>query len=194
MKIYWQLFLTFAKIGAFTIGGGYAMLPLIRREVVDKKRWISASDFVDMIALSQTVPGILAVNISILTGYRIKGNKGSIVATIGTILPSFIMILLIAMFFRQFQDNVYVAKIFRAIRPAVVALIAVPVFTTAKSVGIHLKTVIIPIAAAVLIAFWGVSPIFIVLAAAGGGVIYGKYSKQGHKKKERGKENYLSEQ
>jgi chromate transporter len=88
------------------------------------------------------------------------------------------MILLIAMFFRQFQENIYVAKIFKAIRPAVVALIAVPVFTTAKSVGINLKSIIIPIAAAVLIAFWGVSPIFIVLAAAIGGILYGEYKKR----------------
>lgn len=171
MGLYGQIFCTFAKIGAFTIGGGYAMLPLIQKEVVEKKQWISPDDFVDMIALSQSVPGILAVNIAIFTGYRMKGNAGSIVATLGSILPSFIIILLIAMFFRNFQDNVYIAKIFKAIRPAVVALIAVPVFTTAKSVGINLKTVIIPVAAAFLIWYLGVSPVYIVLAAALGGII-----------------------
>jgi chromate transporter len=174
MGLYGQIFCTFAKIGAFTIGGGYAMLPLIQKEVVEKKQWISPDDFVDMIALSQSVPGILAVNIAIFTGYRMKGNAGSIVATLGSILPSFIIILLIAMFFRNFQDNVYIAKIFKAIRPAVVALIAVPVFTTAKSVGINLKTVIIPVAAAFLIWYLGVSPVYIVLAAAIGGIIYGR--------------------
>lgn len=150
------------------------MLPLIQKEVVEKKQWISPDDFVDMIALSQSVPGILAVNIAIFTGHRMKGNAGSIVATLGSILPSCVIILLIAMFFRNFQDNPYIVKIFNAIRPAVVALIAVPVFTTAKSVGINLKTVIIPVAAAFLIWYLGVSPIYIVLAAAIGGVIYGR--------------------
>jgi chromate transporter len=172
MGVYGQIFCTFAKIGAFTIGGGYAMLPLIQKEVVEKKQWISADDFVDMIALSQSVPGILAVNIAIFTGHRMKGNAGSIVATLGSILPSFIIILLIAMFFRNFQDNPYVVKIFNAIRPAVVALIAVPVFTTAKSVGINLKTVIIPAATAFLIWYLGVSPVYIVLAAALGGILF----------------------
>ncbi|GHT50842.1 chromate transporter [Bacteroidia bacterium] len=174
MSLYGQIFCTFAKIGAFTIGGGYAMLPLIQKEVVEKKQWISPDDFVDMIALSQSVPGILAVNIAIFTGHRMKGNAGSIVATLGSILPSFVIILLIAMFFRNFQDNPYIVKIFNAIRPAVVALIAVPVFTTAKSVGINLKTVIIPVAAAFLIWYLGVSPVYIVLAAALGGIIYGR--------------------
>ena len=174
MNLYWQIFFTFSKIGAFTIGGGYAMIPLIQREVVEKKQWISESDFIDIIAVSQTVPGILAVNVAIFSGHKLKGNAGSIVATLGSILPSFLIILTIAMFFRQFGDNVWVQKMFKAIRPAVVALIAVPVFTTAKTVGINIKTIIIPIASALLIWYWGVSPIYIVLAAGLGGLIFGK--------------------
>jgi chromate transporter len=174
MSLYWQIFYTFAKIGMFTIGGGYAMLPLIQKEVVDKKKWISSSEFVDLIAISQSVPGVLAVNISIITGYRLKKNLGSIVATFGTILPSFVIILAIALFFRSFQENIYINKMFKAIRPAVVALIAVPVFSTAKVVGINIKTLIIPLASAFLIWYWGVSPIYIVLIAALGGIIYGR--------------------
>lgn len=174
MGLYGQIFSTFAKIGLFTIGGGYAMLPLIQKEVVERKQWISADDFVDMIALSQSVPGILAVNIAIFTGYRMKGNTGSIVATLGAILPSFIIILLIALFFRHFNENPYIAKMFKAIRPAVVALIAVPVFSTARTVGINLKTAIIPVASTFLIWYWGVSPVFIILAAALGGIAWGK--------------------
>jgi chromate transporter len=172
MKLYWQIFYTFAKIGAFTIGGGYAMLPLIQKEVVEKKRWIPAGDFVDMIAISQSLPGIFAVNIAIFTGYRMKKNAGSIVATLGSILPSFIIILLIAGFFRHFEENEIIAKMFKAIRPAVVALIAVPVFTTAKAVGITVKTVAIPVAAALLIWYWGVSPVYIIVAAAISGTIF----------------------
>ncbi|GHT68873.1 chromate transporter [Bacteroidia bacterium] len=166
MNLYGQLFYTFAKIGTFTLGGGYAMLPLIEKDVVEKKQWIEPKEFIDTVAISQSLPGIFAINISILTGYKLKGYVGSIVATLGAILPSFLIILLIALFFRQFDENVYVVKIFKAIRPAVVALIAVPVFTTAKAVGINLKTVVIPVAAAVLIGYWGVSPVYIVLAAA----------------------------
>jgi chromate transporter len=177
MNLYGQIFFTFAKIGTFTIGGGYAMLPLIEKEVVERKKWISRDDFVDMIALSQSVPGIIAVNISILAGYKLRKNLGSIVAALGTILPSFIIILAIALFFRSFQDNIYITKMFKAIRPAVVALIAVPVFTTAKTIGINIKTVIIPVAAAFLIWHWGVSPIYIILAAAIGGIIYGRVKK-----------------
>ncbi|KAA6302372.1 MAG: Chromate transport protein [Candidatus Ordinivivax streblomastigis] len=173
MNVYGQIFGTFAKVGTFTIGGGYAMLPLIQKEVVEKKRWVSSDAFVDMIALSQSVPGVMAVNISILTGYHIKGIRGSMVAALGTILPSFFLLLLIAMFFRNFQDNVYIAKMFKAIRPAVVALIAVPVFTTAQTIGMNLKTVVIPVASALLIWYWGVSPVYVVLVAAIGGVVYG---------------------
>ena len=173
MKLYWQIFWTFTKIGAFTIGGGYAMLPLIEKEIVVRKKWIDATEFIDRIAISQSLPGIFAVNVSILTGYRLKGNRGSIVAALGTILPSFIIILLIAMFFRQFNENIYVMKAFRAIRPAVVALIVVPVFSTAKEVGINIRTIIIPAAAAFLIWYLGISPVYIVIAAAIGGLVYG---------------------
>ncbi|MDR3339063.1 MAG: chromate transporter [Candidatus Symbiothrix sp.] len=178
MNLYWQIFRTFTKIGAFTIGGGYAMLPLIEKEVVEQKKWIDASEFIDMVAISQSLPGVFAVNISILTGYKLKGNAGSIVATLGSILPSFVMILAIALFFRHFNENSYVVKMFNAIRPAVVALIAVPVFKTAKEVGINIRTVLIPIAAALLIWIWGVSPIYIVLVAAVGGLIYGKLTQK----------------
>jgi chromate transporter len=178
MGIYGQLFRTFSKIGAFTIGGGYAMLPLIQREVVERKRWVPESDFTDMIAISQSVPGILAVNIAIFAGYRVRGTLGGIVAAAGVILPSFLTILLIAIFFRSFQENPYVVKIFKAVRPAVVALIAVPVFTTARSAGINRKTVIIPAAAAFLIWYWGISPVYIVLAAAIGGLAAGFFDRK----------------
>jgi chromate transporter len=171
MNLYGQLFFTFAKIGTFTIGGGYAMLPLIEKEVVEQKKWIDSGEFVDMVAISQSLPGIFAINISILTGYKLKKNTGSIVATLGSVLPSFLMILAIALFFRHFNENEYIKKMFNAIRPAVVALIAVPVFTTAKEIGINLRNVIVPVAAAFLIWFWGVSPVYIVLAAAVGGII-----------------------
>jgi chromate transporter len=172
MPSYPTLFLAFAKIGAFTIGGGYAMLPLVEREIVKEKKWVSAEDFVDMIAISQSLPGILAVNISILTGYKLKGWRGSAVATLGAILPSFVIILFVAMFFRHYSENIYVEKAFRAIRPAVVALIVAAVFSTARKIGINLKNFVFPLAAALLIWAWGVSPVWIVIVAAVAGVFF----------------------
>lgn len=134
--MYWTLFLTFVKIGMFTIGGGYAMIPLIEREVVNRG-WLAKQDFIDLFAVTQSIPGIFAVNISIFVGYKLKNLSGSIICALGTILPSFVIILAIALFFNHFEDNVWVVKIFNGIRPAVVALIVVPCITAARSM--HLK-------------------------------------------------------
>lgn len=169
MNIYLQIFSCFAKIGAFTLGGGYAMIPIIQKEVVDKKKWIDEQDFIDIIAISQTAPGLLAVNISIFLGYRLRGVKGSIIATLGSILPSFIIILLIAMFFTGYQDNPTVIKIFKGMRPVVVALIAVPVINMAKKARLNIYTGLIAVATTLLIVFLNVSPIYILLVV---GVIF----------------------
>ncbi len=167
-----QLFFSFMKIGAFTIGGGYAMIPIIEQEVVDKRKWIDSKEFLDMVVLAQTAPGILAMNISVLVGNKVAGRRGAIFSALGSGLPSFIIILLIAMFFNKFQDNIYVIKAFRAIRPAVVALIAVPVFKLGKAAKIGWSTIWIPIVAALLIWLLGVSPVWIVLAAIIGGLVW----------------------
>lgn len=170
--MYWTLFLTFLKIGVGTIGGGYAMLPLIQREVVDRG-WLSKEDFIDLFSVAQSLPGIFAVNISIFVGYKLKKNMGSVVCALGTILPSFLIILLIATFFTQVQDNEWVEKIFKGLRPAVVALIAVPCITTARSIKLNYLTMIIPIAAALLIWMGDISPVWIILVAIAGGLVYG---------------------
>ena len=161
----WQIFLVFAKIGAFTIGGGYAMLPIIETEVVSRRQWITSEDFLDMVVLAQTAPGILAMNISILVGEKVASKRGAVVSALGAGLPSFIAILIFAIFLNQFQDNEYVVRAFRAIRPAVIALIAVPVFKLAKTAKITIKTIWIPILSALLIWLLGVSPIWIILLA-----------------------------
>ena len=171
-NIYLQLFSSFLKIGAFTFGGGWAMIPLIEREVVDKKQWIKREDFIDALAIAQSLPGVLAVNISILVGNKLRGLKGSLAATLGTILPSFLIILAIAIWFVQVYDNPVIERIFKGIRPAVVALIVSPVLTTAKTARINLKTVIIPIVVALAIWLGGISPIWFVLLGGIGGVIY----------------------
>ena len=175
MNQYWELFKIFFRIGAFTIGGGYAMVPLIEDEIVAKKKWIKSEDFLDLLAIAQSSPGILAVNIAIFVGYRLKGMKGSLVTSLGAILPSFLMILAIALFFQQFKDNVYVEKMFKGIRPAVVALIAAPTFKLGKSAKINRYTIWIPIISALLIWLLGFSPIWIIIAAGVGGFVYGRF-------------------
>lgn len=158
----WQLFGVFAKIGAFTIGGGYAMISLIQNEIV-RRNWLSEDDFSELITLAQTAPGLLAVNISIFTGFRLRGVKGSIVATLASILPSFLIILAIAMAFSGFQDNPIVIRVFKGIRPVVVALILVPMINMAlKSDDTWWKWILSAVVLA-LVGFLGVSPIYILL-------------------------------
>lgn len=176
-SIYWKAFKTFFKIGAVTLGGGYAMIPVIEEEVVEKNQWISKKEFLDLIAIAQSCPGALAVNISIFVGYQLRKTKGAICTCIGASLPSFLIILAIAMFFHQFQDNKIIAAIFAGIRPAVVALIAVPTFSLAKSAHISLANCWIPIVGALLIWLFGVNPIWVIIAAGTGGYLYGKFIK-----------------
>lgn len=167
-NIYADIFTCFAKIGAFTLGGGYAMIPIIEKEVVEKRKWIGEEDFMDILAISQSAPGILAVNISIFLGYRLKGVKGSIIATLGSIMPSFVIILLIAIFFTSYSHNESVIKVFQGIRPAVVALIAVPVVNMAKKAKLNIYTGALAVATAVAIVFLHISPIYILLVVGAG--------------------------
>ena len=174
MGFYWDGFKTFFKIGAFTLGGGYAMIPIIEREVVDRHQWLNKEEFLDLIAIAQSCPGVFAINMSVFIGYKMRRTPGALCTALGTALPSFVIILLIAMFFQQFQDNKVVAAIFNGIRPAVVALIAVPTFNLAKSAGISLSNCWIPIASALLIWLMGVNPIYVIIAAGAGGYLFGK--------------------
>ena len=164
-----QLFIVFFKIGAFTFGGGWAMISIIEKEIVDKKRWVTKEEFLDLLAVAQSIPGILAVNMAVAVGDKIRGRRGAIISALGTIIPSFAMILFIAIFLTpdMIKNNETLNNIFRGIRPAVVALIIAPVFKTAKVAKIGWKTVAIPIVIALLI--WSKLPyvsnpiIFIVL-------------------------------
>ena len=169
-----EAFITFFKIGIFTLGGGYAMIPLIEEEVVNKKRWVSKDEMLDLIAIAQSCPGVFAINIATFVGYKLNKTRGAIATTIGTALPSFLIILLIAIFFHQFEDNKIVAAMFKGIRPAVVALIAVPTFNLAKRAQLNKWTVWIPIVSALAIWLMGVSPIWVIICAGIGGFAYGK--------------------
>lgn len=153
------------------------MIPLIEADVVEKNKWVAREDFLDLMAIAQSCPGIFAVNMSIFIGYKLRGVKGSIVCALGTILPSFLIILAVALFFQEFRDNETVQRIFMGIRPAVVALIAAPTFKMAKSAKITFTNVWIPVVSAFLIWLLGVSPIYVIIVAGLGGYLYGKYIK-----------------
>ena len=172
-----SLFTTFFKIGLFTLGGGYAMIPLIEEEVVNKHQWVTKEEMLDLIAIAQSCPGVFAINTSIFIGYKLRKTGGAIAAALGTALPSFLIILCIAIFFHQFSDNKVIAAMFRGIRPAVVALIAVPTFNLAKRAQLNRYTLWIPIVSALAIWWLGVSPIWIIILAGVGGYLYGVYGK-----------------
>ena len=169
-----EAFITFFKIGIFTLGGGYAMIPLIEEEVVNRKQWVRKEEMIDLIAIAQSCPGVFAINIAIFIGYKLNKVRGALATTLGTALPSFLIILLIAMFFKQFEDNAVVAAMFRGIRPAVVALIAVPTFNLGRRAELNKFTIWIPIVSALAIWALGVSPIWIIIVAGIGGYIYGR--------------------
>ena len=172
-----ELIKTFFKIGIFTLGGGYAMIPLIEEEVVNRHRRVSKEEMLDLIAIAQSCPGVFAINISIFVGYKLRKTHGAVAAAFGTALPSFLIILAIALFFGAFKDNPVIAAMFRGIRPAVVALIAVPTFRMAQSAKIGWTNCWIPIVSAVAIWLLGVSPIYIILIAGFAGYLYGMYIK-----------------
>lgn len=174
-NLYVALFKTFFKIGMVTFGGGYAMIPMIEAEIVDRYKWVKKEEFLDLIAIAQSCPGVFAINISTFIGYKLRKTPAAIVASVATALPSFLIILLIAMFFHQFSENKIVAAAFAGIRPAVVALIAVPTFNLAKSAKINLANCWIPILCALAIWIVGVNPIWVIIAAAIGGYIYGQF-------------------
>ncbi len=171
------MFYSFFKIGAFTIGGGYAMIPLIEKEVVDKKQWINREDFLDMLALAQSAPGPIAINTAVFVGYKMAGIPGMIFTVLGSVLPSFLIILVIASFFVGIKDSAAVERAFKGIRPAVVALIAAPVLRLGKSAKINRKTIIIPIIVTLLVAFAKITAVYIILAAAVLGILYGRFFK-----------------
>ena len=174
MAGYFELFWSFFKIGSFTLGGGFAMIPLMEKELVQQKQWLSKEEFLDLLSVSQAMPGVFAVNMATSIGYRLRGKRGAIMAVLGNILMPILTILALAIFFRYFRENAVVESIFKGIRPCVVALIAAPVFTMAKNAGLSWRNCWIPIVAAALIWLLDVSPVLIIIIAGVGGFIYGR--------------------
>ncbi len=163
------LFVSFLKIGAFTFGGGYAMIPLIEREVIDRRGWVARPEFLDLLTLAQSVPGPISLNTAVFVGYRLRGVRGAVAALAGTILPSFAIILLIALFFTDVRQNPVVDAAFKGMRPAVVALIIGPVISLAR--GLHPALYAVIAAAALAIWGWGLSPIYVLAGAAAVGIV-----------------------
>lgn len=168
-----ELFRIFFQIGAFTLGGGYAMLTIVEQKIVSQKKYIEKDEFWDLIAVVQTLPGVFAINTALYVGHKLRGVWGAFFATLGAALPSFIAILLIAMCFAEFKDNEMVESIFKGIRPCVVALILSPGINLIKKNGLSLKTVWIPIVAAIAIWWFEISPVYIVTMVIIGALLWG---------------------
>lgn len=165
-----SLFYSFFKIGLFTFGGGYAMIPLVQREVV-RKGWILEAQFLELLTLAQSTPGPLALNTAVFVGYRVKGYRGVALSVFGIILPSFVIILIIAIYLHSFRDNHVVAAVFKGIRPAVVALMLAPVFGFSKGLG--WKRGVLAVVAAFLVWYFSISPVYLIIFGALGGIAWG---------------------
>ena len=171
-----DLFITFMKIGGFTLGGGAAMIPLMEQQVVTRHQWLSHSEFMDVMAVAQATPGVFAVNMASHIGYKVGGIRSGIIASLGVVFPSLVIILFIAIIFSRFRDNRWVEAAFMGIRPAVVALLVVPVFKMGKTARVTWSNVWIPILSTALIVY-GVTPALIILVAGIAGFLYGLIKK-----------------
>ena len=182
MASLWSIFYSFLKIGAFTFGGGYAMIPLIEAEMIQKRGWLSREEFINQLTIAQSVPGPIALNTAVFVGYKTRGLKGALAALVGVIIPSFVIILLIATYFTDFKDNPTVAAAFKGMRPAVVALIAAPLINMAK--GMSWWKIALALVAAVVIWQLGLSPIWFILGGAIVGIAW-SFRPEGRKEEER---------
>jgi chromate transporter len=168
-----EIFWSFLKIGAFTFGGGYAMIPLIQYEVISRRGWLTEQEFIDLLTIAQTAPGPIALNTAVFVGYKFRRYWGALAAVLGVVIPSFAIILVIAMFFAGIRNNVWVDAAFKGMRPAVVALIVAPIVGLTK--GMHWVGLSFALATAVTVWYFGFSPIWLIIAGAIGGVLWVAY-------------------
>ncbi|MGI6129268.1 MAG: chromate transporter [bacterium] len=165
-----RLFWSFLTIGAFTFGGGYAMLPLIQKSLVKKSKWLSDEEFIDAIAVAQSSPGPIAVNIAVITGYKLRGLSGALASVLGATLPSFFILLFIATFFLSVQDNRFIRGALTGMRPAIIALMASAVYDVGKKTIRSRQTAILSLSALVLLTIFNLHPVIVIIAAAGFGL------------------------
>lgn len=177
-----QLFLTFLKIGAFTFGGGYAMIPLIRHEIIERHKWVQSEEFLELLTLAQSAPGPIALNTAIFVGYRTCGYRGALASLMGVVIPSFSIILVVAIFFANIRENATVDAAFRAMRPAVVALIIAPMLGFIRQLNVW--GIIAAIAATIVLWLSNISPIVLLIAAAVAGIVWSHLSIRRAKRKE----------
>ncbi|GAA0176728.1 chromate transporter [Clostridium sediminicola] len=171
MKTLWELFWAFFRIGLFTFGGGYAMLPLIQKEVVEVKGWAKDEEVLDFYAIGQSTPGIIAINTATFVGYKVKKLKGAMAATIGMVIPSLIIIMVIATFFTRFQEYEVVQNAFMGIRAAVCAILVNSIYKMGKKAIVDKIGILIAVVAFIFISFINISPIFIVIGTAICGIL-----------------------
>ncbi|MGL5868602.1 chromate transporter [Clostridium chrysemydis] len=167
-----KMFISFLKIGAFTFGGGYAMIPIIEKEVVEKNEWVSKDEFMDMLVVAQSLPGAMSVNTSIFIGYKIGGVLGAVMALLGVALPSFLIILLVATVFMQFRSNYYVNLAFKGISAAVPILVLTGVVSLAKGVDKNKRNIIIFVISLIALIIFKINPIVVIIIAAIFGAIF----------------------
>ena len=170
MNKYWELFCSFFKIGIFTFGGGYAMIPIIQAEVITRKGWIKEQEFLDLLTLAQSAPGPISLNTAVFVGYKMYGYRGALSALTGVVLPSFTILLLVAMFFSQIRSNPIVDAAFRGMQPIVVAIMLAPILGFTK--GMHWTLVALAAAITMVIWYFGVSPIYLLIAGAVAGLAW----------------------
>lgn len=160
-----KIFITFFKIGLFSFGGGYAMLPLIQQEVTSTNQWVSVKEFIDIVAISQVTPGPIAINSATYIGYKTAGIFGSALATLGVVAPSIIIMVIICRFFFKFKNNKYVENAFLGLRPAVVGLVAAAALLVTKGSFIDYKSIIIFAAAFIASYKFKADPILMTVVA-----------------------------
>ena len=170
MSRYFELFYSFFKIGLFTFGGGYAMIPIIQREMSDRRHWIEEKEFFDLLTLAQSAPGPIALNTAVFVGYKLYGYWGAIVSLLGVVIPSFSVILIVAIFFSQIRENAIVDAAFKGMRPVVVALMLAPILGFVRG----MRWWAVAVACGVAIAIWhfGFSPIYLLVAGAVAGLLW----------------------
>jgi chromate transporter len=174
LKIFWS----FLKIGAFTFGGGYAMIPLIQHEVINRRGWLSEEEFIDLLTIAQTAPGPISLNTAVFVGYKFQRYWGALAAILGVVIPSFIIIIVVAIFFANIRNNVWVDAAFKGMRPAVVALIVAPIVGLTK--GMHWIGLSIAAATALIVWYFGFSPIWLLIVGAIGGILW--FAKRGEER------------
>ena len=181
LTLHRKLFIAFIKIGTFVFGGGYAMLPLIQQEVVNHHHWMSEEEFVDMLAVTQSAPGPVAVNTAIFIGYKVVGLSGALTALIGAVLPAFTIILLLATFLSSYHDNYYLNQFFSGVRPVIIGLILGVGLKTGKKI-IHSRfDFFLAVAALILLLIIQIHPFILIICGALAGLLHSHWQKKGSK-------------